>query len=105
MKNEWIGISYHDDVIRLSYNELVKQIGEPTHSYGYEHFDKSQQEWKLMTDENIPFTIYDWKEYERDVTDGDEVEWHIGHHNNKGDIESIVTWLSERGVKVEKDRW
>ena len=105
MKNEWIGISYHDDVIRLSYNELVKQIGEPTHSYGYEHFDKSQQEWKLMTDENVPFTIYDWKEYERDITDGDEVEWHIGHHNNKGDIKSIVAWLSERGVKVEKDRW
>ena len=58
-----------------------------------------------MTDENVPFTIYDWKEYERDVTDGDEVEWHIGHHNNKGDIESIVAWLSERGVKVEKDRY
>ena len=105
MKNEWIGTSYHDDVIRLSYNELVKQIGEPTHSYGYEHFDKSQQEWKLMTDENVPFTIYDWKEHERAVTDGDEVEWHIAHHNNKGDIKSIVTWLSERGVKVEKDRY
>ena len=105
MKNEWIGISYHDDVIRLSYNELVKQIGEPTHSYGYEYFDKVQQEWKLMTDENVTFTIYDWKEYERDVTDGDEVEWHIGHHNNKGDIESIVVWLSERGIKAEKDRF
>ena len=78
MKNEWIGTSYHDDVIRLSYNELVKQIGEPTHSYGYEHFDKSQQEWKLMTDENVPFTIYDWKETERDVTDGDEVVWDHG---------------------------
>lgn len=105
MKNNCIGTSYHDDVINLSYDELVKRIGEPTHSYGYEDADKVQQEWKFTTDENVPFTIYDWKEYEQDVTDGEIIEWHIGHHNNKGDIESIVTWLLERGVKVEKDKY
>ena len=26
MKNEWIGTSYHDDVIRLPYDELVKEL-------------------------------------------------------------------------------
>ncbi len=105
MKNIWVGTSYHDDVINLPYNELVKRLGEPTHSCGYEDADKVQQEWLLTTDENVPFTIYDWKEYDQDVTDGEIIEWHIGHHNNKGDIESIVAWLSERNIKVEKDKY
>ena len=102
--NLWTGTSFHNDVINLSYDELVERIGEPT--YGEPSGDgKVQKEWTLTTDENVPFTIYDWKEYERDVTDGDEVEWHIAHRNNKGDIESIVTWLIERGVNVEKDKY
>lgn len=104
-KSNWIGTSYHDDVINLSYDELVKRIGKPTHSHGYEDADKVQHEWLLTTDENVPFTIYDWKEYERDVTNGDIIEWHIGHYNNIGDIESIVVWLLERGVNVEKDKY
>lgn len=105
MKNNlWIGTSFHADVINLAYDELVECIGEPTYSEPSGD-GKIQKEWLLTTDENVPFTIYDWKEYDRDVTDGDEVEWHIGHHNNKGDLESIVTWLIERGVTVEKDKY
>lgn len=102
--NPWGGTSFHNDVINLSYDELVERIGEPTH--GEPSGDgKVQKEWQIMTDDNVPFTIYDWKEYNRDVTDGDEVEWHVGHHNNKGDIENIVTWLIEHDVKVEKDKY
>lgn len=101
--NIWTWTSFHDDVINLSYDELVERIGEPT--YDGSGDNKVQKEWMLTTDENVPFTIYDWKEYDRDVTDGEIVEWHIGHHNNKGDIESIVTWLIEHDVKVEKDKY
>lgn len=99
MKNGWIGTSFHGDVINCTYDELVERLGEPTKSYGYNGDDeKVQQEWLLITDDNVLFTIYDWKEYDRDVTDGDKVDWHIGHHNNDGDTESIITWLIERGV-------
>ena len=99
MKNSWIGTSFHGDVINCTYDELVERLGEPTNSYGYNCDDeKVQQEWMLITDDNVPFTIYDWKEYDRDVTNGDKVDWHIGHHNNDGDRESIEAWLIERGV-------
>jgi len=104
MKDNWIGTSFHDDVINLTYDELVARVGEPTYD-GFGEGGKVQKEWKLLTNDNVPFTIYDWKEYDRDVTDGDIIEWHIGHHNKFGDIENIVTWLSKRGIKVEKDKY
>ena len=100
--NPWNGTSFHDDVINLSYNELVERIGEPT--YDGSGDDKVQKEWQLLTDNNVAFTIYDWKEYERDVTDGEIVEWHIGYKNETMALTSIKTWLNKHGIIVDKSK-
>ena len=97
--NFWNGTSFHDDVINLSYNELVTCIGEPT--YNELSVDgKIQKEWNMMTDDNVPFTIYDWKEYYRDVTDGDNVEWHIGHKGGNDRRDSIKKYLEKFGINM-----
>jgi len=96
--NYWNGTSFHNDVINLSYNELVKRIGEPT--CGESVDGKTQKEWLMMTDDNIPFTIYDWKEYNRDVTDGDNVKWNIGHKGGYNCRNSIKMYLEKFGILI-----
>ncbi len=95
--NFWNGTSFHNDVINLSYDELVERIGEPTYSEPSDD-GKVQKEWNIMTDDNVPFTIYDWKEYDRDVTDGDNVEWHIGHNGTNESRKSIQRYLEKFSI-------
>lgn len=98
-KNLFISTSFHNDVINLTYDELVERIGEPT--YGELSDDgKVQKEWQIITDDNVPFTIYDWKEYGRCVTDGDNVEWHIGHNGTNDSRKSIKMYLEKFGINV-----
>lgn len=101
--NPWNGTSFHNDIINMSYDELVERIGEPT--YGEPSCDgKVQKEWQLMTDDNIAFTIYDWKEYKRDVTDGDVVEWHIGYRGGTNCRKIIKMYLEKFGINVSNNR-
>lgn len=98
-KNLFINTSFHNDVINMTYNELVGRIGEPT--YGELSDDgKVQKEWNIITVDNVPFTIYDWKEYDRDVTDGDNVEWHIGHNGTNESRESIKKYLEKFEINI-----
>lgn len=95
--SQYTGTSFHGDVIIAPYNEIIKAIGQPT--YGLSADEKSQKEWELQTPDGVYFTVYDWKEYHRDVTDGEPVEWHIGH---KGlNIKSISAYLASKGLNVE----
>ena len=97
--NPWNGTSFHNDVINLSYDELVERIGKPIYDEPSSD-NKVQKEWQLMTDDNVAFTIYDWKEYERDVTDGDEVKWHVGYRGGTNCRKSIKMYLEKFGINV-----
>lgn len=98
LNDDWSQAYYHD-VINMTYQELVKCIGEP-HFEGGDY--KVQKEWYFELEDLTHFSIYDWKEYCRDVTDGKIVEWHIGHDGKPGTIEKVkagplpLTYLAHR---------
>lgn len=96
--------AYYEDVINMTYQELVKCIGEP-------HFEggdfKIQKEWHFEIENLTHFSIYDWRETDRnrDVTDGKNVEWHIGHDGKPGTLEKVKAWLHDKGVEVDKSMY
>ncbi len=99
MKDIFSGTSYWGNYLYVSYQELVDKLGEPNViSEDY----KVQREWQIeISDEigfKIGFTIYDWKEYGNDVTDGTKYKWHIGHSG--GNFKEIEKWLNEHGLEV-----
>ena len=65
--------SFHGQTIRFTYNDLVSVFGEPDSGDGY----KTNCNWSLKIN-NVPFTIYDWKEpfNPQDFPDA-YLEWHI----------------------------
>lgn len=103
-KNPWVGTSFHDDVIDATYDELVEKIGEPTFTEKSSD-DKVQKEWQLMTDDGVAFTIYDWKEYDRDVTDGESIRWHVGYHGGLSNQAAIVSYMQKRDLRVTRYTW
>lgn len=74
--NKLIGTSFHGDYIVISPNKLKDNFGEP--SFNGNKTDKTQAEWHLKYD-NIPFSLYDWKEYE-DFSWDKNIQYHIGTH-------------------------
>lgn len=81
------GTSFHCDVITATTNELIKLFGEPSRSLVE---DKVTREWDLEYN-NIPFSIYDWKEY-REYTDDEVIDFHIGTHkaSESHEIASVI---------------
>lgn len=72
-RNLLFGTSFHGHEILTSVDELTKLFEEP---YKNDFEPKVQYEWELEY-ENIPFSIYDWKEYR--YFESDEKIWfHIG---------------------------
>lgn len=100
--NQFCSTSFHDDIIIATYEELVRRLGEPQIDGSGD--GKTQKEWQFTTDDNVFFTIYDWKEYYRDVTDGGTIEWHIGHAGGDKNRNSIRKWLEAKDVEIEKMR-
>lgn len=104
MDDNW-SESYHHDVINMTYQDLVKRIGEPHY---FERWDiETQCQWLFELGDLTHFRIYDWKEGEcdRHVTDGNIVEWHIGHDGKPGTIEKVKAWLHSKGVGVDKSAY
>ena len=104
LNDDWSG-AYYQDVINMTYQELVKCIGEP---HFFEKWDiDTQCQWHFELEDLTHFSIYDWKEGEcyRHVTDGKNVEWHIGHNGKPGTIEKVKVWLHNKGVEVEKSMY
>ena len=67
--------------ITCSYSLLVELFGSPMEGDGY----KTQAEWIVKTDDDIVFTVYDWKE----STDPLNItEWHIGGNSAKA-VEAV----------------
>ena len=65
--------SFH--TIEASTNQLIAVLGNPSQRGGIS--EKVTREWWLTTDDDIPFTVYDWKEW-RNFDDDEVITWHIG---------------------------
>ena len=66
------GTSYHYDNIKATKKELIQLFEYPEEG----DYDKVNYEWSLSV-LDIPFNIYDWKEY-RYFGDNEIIYWHIG---------------------------
>ena len=92
------GTSFHYSTFRVSVNELIKIIGEPTYESN-DGEDKVNIEWELEDDNEDVVTIYDWKEY-RKIGYDEKIEWHIGGmsknitDNAKREIEYMLRFPS-----------
>lgn len=89
--------SHFGETITCDFNTLVEALGEPE---VYPEPEKVQFEWNVSTPGG-DISIYDWKEYNRDVRDGEPVEWHIGRLKG-ADIDKIVEFLEAKGLKVDR---
>jgi hypothetical protein len=72
---------FHGDSIDDTYETLVSKLGEPT-TLNWDDNDKTQVEWILSFNsgtEVIPFTLYNWKDYENPANNPNtQYNWHIG---------------------------
>lgn len=94
------GTSFHDDIIMMSYNDLVKCIGEP--NFNELSVDgKTQKEWNITTNDGVFFTIYDYRMSHK-ISGNRKIEWHIGYssYNEENNLKSIVLFLKNKGVTV-----
>lgn len=70
--SEIAGTSFWGDEILATKDFLTRIFGEPS----IIDDGKVMYEWALVID-NVPFTIYDWKE-KHYFTDNYQIYWHIG---------------------------
>ena len=49
--------------------------------------DKTNFDFSFMTEDGMPFFVYDWKEY-RSLHVDESVDWHIGAESTIGSIEA-----------------
>jgi hypothetical protein len=69
------GTSYHGVTIKASYTQLSLAFGDAE----FIGDDKVSYEWMCLTEDEKPFTIYDWNEGK--FSDQKVIEWHIGSHD------------------------
>lgn len=90
------GTSFHGYTLNIKPNNLITLFGP----YENPKDGKVQTEWDLLYD-NIPFSIYDWKEYE-DFEFDKVIEYHIGTHTEKESeivYNAIIAYIIEYGYK------
>lgn len=78
------GTGFYDYVLVASVDELISMFGEPTFHYECP-WEKSQYYWILLCkdgEKDIPFTIYDWKEF-RPFGNAEIIMWHLGTRNEE----------------------
>lgn len=93
-----LGTSHHGLTIVASTNEIKNKLGLDPNYYKPENYeDKSTREWDVITDYNLRFTIYDWKE-DRYFDDDEAIVWHIGTRSNE-DQEKVRELLNTLGLK------
>lgn len=86
------------DKFYATYNQLVGLLGEPNNKPSGD--GKASVEWSFTYKDNIPGTIYDWKESESPRKNPDEkYEWHIGGSNNNDLWTYDITDYIEKHIK------
>jgi len=77
-----LGTSHHGLTIFASTDEIRSKLGlEPNYYKPDDYGNKSTREWDVISDDNLRFTIYDWKEYSY-FDDDEAIEWHVGTRSN-----------------------
>lgn len=74
--NSVADISYYDVYVTATKSEMFETFGEPHMEDPHDRYSKYT--WELILDD-IPFTIYDWKE--RYIGDNTPINWRIGSKN------------------------
>ena len=70
-KSSWL-----QGYINISYQELITKLGDPTYTIKDSGDYKCQYQWIVVIDK-VQSTIYDWKNYDIDITKG-IIDFHIG---------------------------
>lgn len=87
------GTQSFGDTVKSTVAELTKVFGEPECVGDCD--DKTQYEWDFSYNE-IPFAIYDWKEYHT-IKMKEKIDWHIGARNQ--DESKMITKIVKEALK------
>ena len=77
-----MNVTFRVGEINRTYRDLVTGLGEPTFDEPSGD-DKVQVEWVCKFKGNV-FTIYDWKTYDREITEWKLAEFNIGSKTARG---------------------
>jgi len=80
------GTSFHGVTLTTTPQKLIDVLGEPDF-FGNDGSDKTNMEYSLETEDEIAFTIYDWKEY-RPLQMDELIEFHIGGFSYSQSVEA-----------------
>ena len=84
--NNTTGTSFHGVTLTVTPQQLIDALGEPEY-FSNDGSDKTNMDYSLETENGIPFTIYDWKEY-RPLQMDEKIEFHIGALSSTQSIEA-----------------
>lgn len=107
MKNiNIIGTSFHDGYVLASCNEIREKLqDEPIYILKTEdlEFDKIHIEFNYQLEDGTVFTIYDWKEYNYDADNLNEIlYYHIGTHTREETIK-VLEFLKSKNLSIRYD--
>lgn len=89
------GTSSKDKIFGYTFSQLYEVLGEPTFNQPSGD-EKMQFEW-VFTYEGNPFTIYDWKTYDKQYSMNELTQWNVGGKTYAGDfVEKIEKKLKEK---------
>ena len=74
--NNTSGTSFYGVTLTVTPQQLIDALGEPEY-FSNDGSDKTNMDYSLETEDEIAFTIYDWKEY-RPLQMDEKIEFHIG---------------------------
>lgn len=89
--NNACGTSLQGYLRGYTYSQLVEAFGKPTYEEASGD-DKVQFEWEFSY-KGEPFTLYDWKTYDRNYSMTELTTWNIGGKSYYGDFH---TWLENK---------
>jgi len=85
------GTSFHGVTLTTTPQQLIDALGEPQY-FSNDGSDKTNMDYSLETEDEIAFTIYDWKEF-RKYDEEELIGFHIGGFSRQ------ITKLAEKEIK------
>ena len=80
------GTSFHGVTLTVTPQQLIDTLGEPEY-FSNDGSDKTNMDYSLETEDEIVFTIYDWKEY-RPLQMDEKIKFHIGGFSYSQSVEA-----------------
>lgn len=91
------GTSLKDRLVGFNYKQLVAAFGEPTFSTPSGD-GKIQKEWVFVrSEDNVVFTLYDWKTYDETFTTTMLQTWNVGSKGYAGEfVNDMITYIKKK---------